>query len=496
MKIRMPCIAAWCAIACSVIAILVVLFSSLLPSVLGGYADQRFLLVLLLGAIGSIFFPAISYFLVYGRVSIIGFFIVFSCSAYFLLFSFFGSDVKTGWVEGIQYAWFFSAAFWGGQVLGVNDKRRFFLIFLSYVLAIGCFFYGNISVVTYIFAVSDGVTDFVKYIPAGFVNIRYWGQVATWLLPLMPLALIFGPWRDKQLWRCLVTLGAALWWWVALMSISRGTIVSVAFGALVTCLFLGKEAVPWVRVLLIQITLGILVWFLLSICIPSFYESEVQHRVIKTESSGRWPLFLEAFKMSLQNFPFGMGAQSWLTHSPITEAYAMGKKFGHPHNMYLFWAAEYGWLLVFLLIFLMCHGISLFWRRRNELKRRRENDDLLLLAGFTASVSAALCHATVSAVFIAPASMLIGLFVLIAFWSMIQPSQSGNSWVLLNSHFPLYRSCATFLVAVVVVGGWLIWANGVYGYYLDMREDYGSYAASPNEGTLPRFWLHGNFPRD
>ena len=51
------------------------------------------------------------------------------------------------------------------------------------------------------------------------------------------------------------------------------------------------------------------------------------------------------------------------------------------------------------------------------------NEKLLMLAALTASVSAALFHAGVSAVFMAPGSMLVGLFVLIAFWTLIVPAQ-------------------------------------------------------------------------
>ena len=199
--------------------------------------------------------------------------------------------------------------------------------------------------------------------------------------------------------------------------------------------------------------------------------------------------------MSLQNFPFGMGPQSWLTHEPITEAYATGKKFGHPHNMYLMWAAEYGWLLIAAMGLVVIQAIRNFWRRRAELLDSDDSNQLLLLAGFTASVSAALFHAGVSAVFMAPGSMLVGLFVLIGFWALILPGGdfSKVERPLLN---PGRRVLIGGLVSMVFLIFWALWMGEVWRYYQDMRADEPYYLEHESEGTLPRFWFHGNFPRN
>jgi O-antigen ligase len=260
-------------------------------------------------------------------------------------------------------------------------------------------------------------------------------------------------------------------------------------------LLFGRRAFPWLKVFLQYLFAGIVIWFLLSVVIPSFMESGIQVRSIKTDSSGRIPLFAEAWKMSLQNFPFGMGPQSWLTHEPITEAYATGKKFGHPHNMYLMWAAEYGWLLIAVMGLVVIQAIRNFWRRRAELLESGDSNQLLLLAGFTASVSAALFHAGVSAVFMAPGSMLVGLFVLIGFWALILPAGMGAEASLQAVNLRRRLVFAGLLSTVFVIL-WALWMSEVWQYYQDMRTDETYYFEHESGGMLPRFWFHGNFPRD
>lgn len=183
------------------------------------------------------------------------------------------------------------------------------------------------SINVYLFALSDKVANLVNFLPWGFVNIRYWSHIATWLLPLLPLAVLAGPLGAHRLWRLLVAIGAGLWWWILFMSSSRGSMLGIVFGVVLVLVLLGRTAYPWAKVLLQHLLLGIAFWVVLSLIIPSFIVDELQVRSLKTDSSGRMPLFIEAWHMSLQNFPFGMGPQSWLTHEVITSTYANSKSW-------------------------------------------------------------------------------------------------------------------------------------------------------------------------
>ena len=164
--------------------------------------------------------------------------------------------------------------------------------------------------------------------------------------------------------------------------------------------------------------------------------------------------------------------------------------------MYLMWAAEYGWFLIFAMGLVVIQAIRYFWKRRIEAIQSENPEYLLLLAGFTASVSAALFHAGASAVFMAPGSMLVGLFVLIGFWALVLPSVSSRGEVQLASKSSQHRMGVSRILAVAFIVLWVLWLGEVWRYYQNMRLDESYYFEHENEGMLPRFWFHGNYPRD
>jgi len=445
----------------SLIAFLLVFFGGLFDFSIESYSVQRFFMAVMFFGIGCTVILNRSYRLFLFRDLWVGFlvFFLFNC----MWFPYFGRGYS--WVEPGMYSMFFLGFILVGASIGVGQSVRDCVIIFSNLVGVVVFLYGASTLTIYIFALSDKALDFSLYIPWGFVNIRYWSHMATWLLPILPIAVLVGPIKDERLWRFFVGLGAALWWWIVFLSTSRGTIVSVAFGVLFVTLLIGRPAFPWLRVFLRYFAYGVIAWLLLSVLIPSMLVDEVTLRQVKSDTSGRMPLFFEAWKMSLVNFPFGMGPQSWLTHNIITESYRDSRKFAHPHNMYLMWAAEYGWL--------------------------EGRVQAVVISAYTASVAAALIHASVSAVFLAPGSMLVGFLVLCVFWALIMPTTRYSSCMLEGR-----RLC---LVAVCIAGVWVIiwglWFGEVWDYHSAMVEDLEYYQENGSGGMMPRFWFHGNFPR-
>jgi O-antigen ligase len=479
---------AWSVALCLLIVVffLFVLFADFMPMPVGSYATQRFFLVGFLGLV-VVFLSA---FLVYrdGFQRSVELLPAVVLSVGFVLLSLPFGKAPFVWVESGMYAVFFLGFVLAGRLPRQWKQKESWLTILVGVAAVMSAFYGAATITVYLFAMSDSVSSLSEYIPWGFVSIRYWSHVATWLVPLLPLAVLIGPLQKHRLWRLSVAIGAALWWWIVFLSSSRGTMLSVALGVLVAAVLIGRPAVPWLRVFFKYLAYGFIAWFLLSVLIPSVLLDEVSMRALKSDTSGRVPLFVEAWRMSLVDFPFGLGPQSWLTHEIITESYRQSPKFGHPHNMYLMWAAEYGWLLMVAILVLAGQAMRLFWLRRNELEK---NDvKALPLAAFTASVSAALLHAGVSAVFMAPGSMLIGFLVLSVFWSLISESS------VTPRNKPTAKRALVALV-VILAGGVLCvaWLKEVRAYHSAMIIDEAFYYENVPMGTLPRFWFHGNFPR-
>ena len=480
---------------CTVLAFVFALFIDFTSSPFGGYADQRFALVTLSGslivALTSMLFLQPPANLKSAILHLVPSSLL--CFAFLLLAAPFHSKLYA-WAEPGMYICFFFSAILVGAWLSWTDASIKFAKFLSAAAAVFCVTYGLASVNVYLFAVNDGVTNLVDYLPWGFVNIRYWSHIATWCLPLLPLAALIEPLNRHRLWRMLLLIGAAIWWWMLFLSAGRGSFLAIVFGVIVVVVLIGRKSFPWVNILLAHFLVGVLLWLLLSVALPSLMAGGVNVSSVKTDAAGRMPLFIEAWRMSIQNFPLGMGPQSWLTHEILTDGYLNSKKFGHPHNMYLMWAAEYGWLLIACLGLVVAQAMRHFLKARLRLAAR-DSERLLILTAITASVSSALFHAGGSAVFMAPASMLVGLFVLAAFWGLVIPGRDDGIYLIHRSSHRHIRAVIALTLALGLSTTWLLWMKDIWGYYEAMRIDEEHYFETVGEGILPRFWFHGNFPR-
>jgi O-antigen ligase len=470
------------------IVFLSVFFANFLFMPLGDYATQRLMLTHGLG----VFVVFSLAFLVWrhGCQLFVRAWPAFLVGAIFSLSAMIFDKKASGVSEAGMYVAFFVGVVLLGFLSKNLNKTNHWMVLFSYLAALMTAFYGAVSVMIYLFLLSDGIAVFTDHLPWGFVNIRYWSHIATWLLPILPLAALVGPLKDNYLWRFLVAFSSSLLWWIVFLSAARGSTLGITFGVSLAAILIGRSATPWLLMFLRYLVLGLFIWVLLSVVIPSFIAGEIMLSSIKTSSSGRIPLFIEAWHMSLENFPFGMGPQSWLTHEILTNEYQHSPKFGHPHNMYLMWAAEYGWLLIGALLVFAFQSMRLFWRQRSEVRVNNSSEPGLLLAAFTASICAALFHAGVSAVFIAPGSMLIGFFVLGLFWATINSDRNGP-----KQGNPKIRVIFAGLCLVAVGALCTYWLDEVWEYYEAMKDDVGYYQKNVHIETFPRFWYHGNFPR-
>jgi len=478
------------------ITLLAVLFADFLPTSAGSYADQRFLLVAWLGGITVVS----TYFLisrgVLSRRAVVQALPFILLVVGFPVLSLAYIRQPYAYVEPGLYSFYFAAVILGGIALAKSDITMKCLEVLVVITAAACFLYGAMSLNVYLFALEGGHSELSDLIPWGFVNIRYWSHVATWLLSVLPLAVLMGPFANHRLWRVLVAVGAGLWWWIVFLSASRGSVLGVAVGVVVASVIIGRQCWPWLKQFLVYLVLGGFFWFVLSLLVPILVFGELELRTISQGSSGRAPLFIEAWEMSLQRFPLGMGPQSWLTHDLLTTSYAESNKFGHPHNMYLMWAAEYGWLLVLTLLWVAFQVASFLYARCKVIKVSESSTEAIVLAALLASIVGALIHAGVSAVFIAPGSMLVGLLILPVFFGFIVPNTLKGERCKNNASRPVRKALQGAVIATLVFLLWGAWGGEVRKYYLDMREDESYYYQVLRERALPRFWLHGYFPRN
>lgn len=474
------------------VAVALSLFGSLLPNSVADFSVQRAFLCLLIVLFVTVGFGA--YFSVPNISSrSLWSLSLLVCIVVLVLAQAFFSGNHFKWVEPGLYIGFLASVILFGGLLGRNLSVLSVLEPVSVILGLSIVLYGFLSLNYYWFSLSDPEVKISDYLPWGFVNIRYWSHVATWLLPLVPLILGNRLASRSKLWKVAVMLGGAIWVWMVVLSSARGTSVSLVAGTGLAVLLFGRASLPWLKQFGAVLLCGGILWMLLSVVIPALLGFSFEGRELKMGSSGRWILWQESFVMSLQNFPFGMGPQAWLYHEPLVDGYKTSKAFGHPHNMYLMWAAEYGWLVVFLMFGLFFSAVFRLVGARRRLKVMTVPHSELILCGFMVSTVSALVHASISSVFLAPASMLIGLFVLIIFYAMLQRPEDRSfklsSPVLRVKPIPA-ALCLTGLLAVS-----LWWLGEVYHYHQAMVRDLPVYLEQPSNAYFPRFWYHGYFPR-
>lgn len=477
---------------CSVF--LISLFFDFIPTAFGAYADQRFFQVGLMVVVIAASLGWKGEGGEYPRLIASAWPALLVAISFVLLALPFASN-RFNWVEPGLFAFFFLAFAILGWRIQEEGASQLAVRLLVVVSSVACFFYATMTITVYLFAITDGFADLTDIIPWGFVNMRYWGHMATWLLPILPLALLVGPLAQNRKWRWSVSFAAGVWWWMVFMTTSRGTMVSLGLAFALAFIVFGRALLPWARIYCTFIVFGGAAWALLSFVIPSIVFETATIRSIHSGSSGRLSLWWEAWSMSLADFPWGLGPQSWITHELISNQDQLPIRFGHPHSIYLMWAAEYGWMLVVALLILLVHVTRRLVVKASQLGGHPSDIQTSLVA-FSVSVIAGASHAGLSAVFIVPASMLVGLCILSIFWALIatdKPLEPLLSTAKVRLVSARMLSSLLLVVVLVVGGGWI---KQVWEYHQAMENDLITYEQRPNAAYFPRFWFHGNFPRE
>lgn len=394
--------------------------------------------------------------------------------------------------ESSLFLLFFLAVPSVSAFLSTNERLRPVVLGVVSFTAVSCFVYAAMTLNIYLFAMFDGLARLDSVIPWGSVNIRYWSHLATWLLPILPLALLSESVGQYRLSRLGVLFAGGIWWWIVFLSSARGTFLGILVAMASVWFLFGRNSLRYLRIQGLLLFLGLVIWVFASRVIPELLALDVEHRALGTSSSGRLALWREAWLMSLENFPLGMGPQAWLTHEWLGNG-GESKRFGHPHNMYLMWAAEYGWILLGLFLLLISRAF-LILRQGMRCQLGRDYPSNQNLIAFLASVIAALTHAGFSAIFIAPASMLLGAVILPVCWALLVATAEEAPKI----SAPIVGRFARLPQGALITAGaclMIVWLHSVYGYLEDSEKDRQFYKQEVKGEQFPRFWLHGNFPR-
>lgn len=279
----------------------------------------------------------------------------------------------------------------------------------SLLAFLGC--YGWIFLVNYFAMMMEGSDQGTAFWFPGFSNHRFFSHVQTLTLPLLPWLWV----QCHPRWRVALFPLAALWWAMALLSSSRGTLFSLLLITIgLACI---AAARPWLRIHLKLMIAGLATYVLLSRLIPllilghSLAEQGVFDRSIGTDPlSLREILWHQAWQM-IQHAP-------WLGAGPMHFGeYPQGNAV-HPHNIVLQLASEWG-IPATMLFSWACARFLMSYRQ--ALRAQTLSAPALLQWGLLGAMLATLADSMVSGTLVMPVSQMMVMLVFACAAGCLQP---------------------------------------------------------------------------
>lgn len=233
----------------------------------------------------------------------------------------------------------------------------------------------------------------------GFTNIRSFNQYQLWTLGLITLPLLTVDFKNASI-RKWLHAGLTCWWILLFYSASRGAILSLSLGILVTAIIYRKLAWPFIRLQLAYIAAGFVGYQALFQLVPYLRGSAiVTGTIMRDSTSDRLALWNQCLDL-IQNHPFfGVGPMHFAWYSNTN---------AHPHNSVLQIMAEWGLPAALLIIAITCYGLICWLKKFNIgklLDKSGEDRNLAIALFFTVVTS--FIYSLVDGVIVMPVSQVL-----------------------------------------------------------------------------------------
>lgn len=324
--------------------------------------------------------------------------------------------------------------------------------------------------------IAMGRLDTLMLFEGTFSNRRFFGQVASMVVPLLAYPILRG-----GLYRLAgVTLFAllAVWWMLVIVSATRGTWVALLLASVVLAAWAGRAARPWLTLQLAAVSLGGLLFVVLFVWLPQLvgHDASIENRLINLSAlNGRDTLWAIAWAQ--------IQAHPWLGIGPMHLASIRNQFGAHPHSAVLQLAAEWGVPAALALILPATAGILSMLAR---LRRNRSAPDVLLVC-LTASLLAAAVQSLVDGVIVIPYTQT--LLALFAGWAL------GVYWRD-RVAAPVAPDSCLMRVVIPSLSGLALAAllHGAFPEALNRAETTQAYVDAGNVLVPPRYWGVGWIP--
>lgn len=298
-----------------------------------------------------------------------------------------------------------------------------------------------------------------------FPNRRFFGQLATLLIPLMGWACLTQK-RFAAGWFLLL----AAWWMLLFVSGTRGSWMAMVIAHGVVLAWSGRKAFAWGGIQLTSAFAGLGAYWLLFYAVPYWLGIEVgvENRLDNLSTlSGREVIWGLAWQYILAN--------PWLGIGPMHFAAYVNSVAAHPHNAIMQLAAEWGVPAMFAAAFVATSAWFTF------VKPLRNKVTPLRLALAVALLGAGI-QSMVDGVIVIPYTQT--WLALIVGWAL------GVHW---GEHPTLQALPSRFIFSGLRIGGILALGLLIWGVWPEILNRPAATAAylEHHESLAPRYWAQG-----
>lgn len=322
--------------------------------------------------------------------------------------------------------------------------------------------------------------DSIALFDSTFSNRRFFGQVASMVIPLLAYSLLIKETPFWQRWTFFLLLAA--WWMLVIVSGTRGTVLAIFGSAMLMTIFLRQNFSAWLKFQIAGLLVGGILFVFLFVWLPPWLGQtpELENRASNLVTlSGREELWGMAWAQ--------IQANPWLGIGPMHFA-SLGLKFGvHPHNAILQLASEWGIIATTAFMLPVLIGVK---RLITHLRQPSISNKPLLIC-LAASLLAAIIQSMVDGILVIPYTQIWLIFI--AGWTLGLYFR-GQVELPMQVHSRLGELGIVFfgLVAAILL------LKGIGPEVFDRVSITKSYVENGNRTgkimILPRYWGAGEIP--
>lgn len=242
--------------------------------------------------------------------------------------------------------------------------------------------------------------DTIALFDSSFSNRRFFGQVASMVIPLLAYPLLIKATPLWQRWTFFLLLAA--WWMLVIVSGTRGTALAITGSSILLAIFFWQNSKTWLKFQLAGVLAGGMLFVVLFVWLPVLLGQTpvLENRASNLVAlSGREELWGMAWTQ--------IQAHPWLGIGPMHFA-SLGLKYGaHPHNAILQLASEWG--VIATVAFIL--PVIFAGKRLVMFLRQATTPDKPLLICLVASLMAACIQSMVDGILVIPYTQIWLIFI-------------------------------------------------------------------------------------